>query len=722
MSLSAGRSELKAEQKADAKAILNQLIQDVIDSKPLAEITFSTMLIRNKAKTKSASAEELVILAQWYEKIQKEVKEAAEAKTTLSAGKYLFLHHMQEDHYDEIPAALENLRKSAELGHPGAKVILGSMLLNGHPSYPNLIKDSDKGYRLLQAAAIAGHPSASFVLGVRWQQQGDYEKTARLYQQAIDANPDLEVVRYFLATLCEQGLGTPKSLVRAVELYRHSTEISLARLRLIELFEKHYPAPPLTVTGYLYQFFTPPKPIDDPAALYHIVLALVDLPSTPAALKTRLINAFQQMAQQNPLVIIKQKDAWDKVKLLLTPEIIGQIERLRAEESKEQGVAVVSALFTHGKHLADSKKPMSELLEEVMKEKPGAYIPFEMRLERKISDDLVMLVQQFTTLLGEEKEKKELTPSKYYLVAKLNEVIFNNKSDALPYYRKAAEKGHPGAQFTLGKAYSYHDDYTLPTIQKTFAYLPPELQKAADQGDYRAHFECAKIKFKTKIIINNDSLRESEKLFRKGTAVGYPPAWHLLAGAYCRFFELHESEETTNRNQWLAKAAFCLRKAGDGNYEPAIKSILSASSASYRYLCRDIAEQTYHFTLALSEWNLRAKKITPIPSDLHKAFCELAEKKPEEFMNLAREEWDKVVPLLPASVIREKLEPLRSPQSARVAPPVEAKEEAAPARRKPSSDAPVSAFTFMQQRSTLTIPLLSPAEREASVAPVQRLG
>ena len=90
-------------------------------------------------------------------------------------------------------------------------------------------------------------------------------------------------------------------------------------------------------------------------------------------------------------------------------------------------------------------------------------------------------------------------------------------------------------------------------------------------------------------------------------------------------------------------------------------------------------------------------------------------------MSLAREEWDKVVPLLPARVIKEKLEPLRSPQSVNAAPLVKAK-EGAPARRKPSSDAPVIAFTFIQQRSTLTIPLLSAADREASVAPVQRLG
>ena len=721
MSLSAGGSELKAEQKADAKAILNQLIQDVIDSKPLAEITFATMLIRNKAIIKSASAEELAILAQWYEKIQKEVKEAAEAKKTLPAGNYLFLSHMQQVHYKELPAALENLRKSAELGHPGARVLLGWMLLNGHTLYPDLVKDPDKGYRLLQEAALAGDPSAFYALGGYCEKQGDYEKAARLYQQAIDANPDLHVVRSrcCLASLSEQGLGTPKSLVRAVELYRQSTEIDVARLRLIELFENHYPAPPLTVTGSLYQFFMPPKPIDDPAALYHIVLALVDLQSTSAALKTRLINAFQQMAQQNPLVIIKQKDAWDKVKLLLTPEIIGQIERLRAEESKEQGVAVVSALFTHGKHLADSKKPMSELLEEVMKEKPGAYIPFEMRLERKISDDLVMLVQQFTTLLGEEKEKKELTPSKYYLVAKLNEVIFNNKSDALLYYRKAAEKEHPGAQFALGKAYSYyHYDDTLPITKNEKLSNPPELQKAADQGDYRAHFGLVEIKFK-KTIVNQNSLREAEKLFRKAAAVGYPPAWHLLAKMYYSFFVRGVvSDEITYGSDWLVKEAFYLRKAADGNYEPVIESILFASS---QYLYRDIAEQTYHLTLALLEWNLRATKITPIPSDLHKAFCELAEKKPEEFMNLAREDWDKVVPLLPANVIKEKLEPLRSPQSANAAPPVEAK-GAASARRKSSSDVSLSAFTFMQQRSTLTIPLLSADEREASVAPVQRLG
>lgn len=505
--------------------------------------------------------------------------------------------------------------------------------------------------------------------------------------------------------------------MRAVELYRQSTEVEVARLRLIALFENHYPAPPLTVTGSLYQFFIPPKPID-PAALYHIVLALVDLQSTPAALKTRLTNAFQQMAQQNPLVIIKQKDSWDKVKLLLTPEIIGQIERLRAEESKEQEAVVVPVWFTYEKHLADSKKPMSELLKDVIEEKSGAYIPFEMRLERKISDELVVVVQQFTTLLEEEKEKKELTPSKYYLVAKLNDVIFNNKSDALLYYRKAAEKEHPGAQFTLGIAYSaYHHDYTLPTIEKRFQ--PPELQKAADQGDYRAHFELGKIKSKTQIIITDYYLRELEKLFRKGTVVDYPPAWHLLAETYHRFFELHESEEITNRNQWLVKAAFCLRKAADGNYETAIESIIL--SASYRYLYRDIVEHTYHLTLALSEWNLRAAKITPIPSYLHKAFCQLAEKNPEEFMRLAREEWEKVVPLLPASVIKEKLEPLRLLQPVSAAPPVEAK-EAAPARRKSSSDVSVSAFTFIQQRSILMIPLLSAAEREASVAPVQGLG
>lgn len=183
MSISTGGLEVKVEQKADAKAILNQLIQDMIDSKPLAEITFSNMLVHDKRKIKSASAEELVILAQWYEKIQKEVKEAAEAKKTLPAGNYLFLSHIQEFHYNELLAALENLRKSAELGHPGARVLLGLMLLNGNSSYPDLIKDPDKGYRLLQEAALAGHPSASYALGVHWEQQGDYEKAARFYHK-----------------------------------------------------------------------------------------------------------------------------------------------------------------------------------------------------------------------------------------------------------------------------------------------------------------------------------------------------------------------------------------------------------------------------------------------------------------------------------------------------------------------------------------------------------
>lgn len=114
------------------------------------------------------------------------------------------------------------MKSAAELGHAGARAVLGQWLLDGH----GVQRDPQQALHWFLMAANQGHAMGMNMAG-RCHEQGwgtpvDADKAAHWYRRAVAL--DLPEARYNLANLLASGTGVQQDHDQALALYQRAVE------------------------------------------------------------------------------------------------------------------------------------------------------------------------------------------------------------------------------------------------------------------------------------------------------------------------------------------------------------------------------------------------------------------------------------------------------------------------------------------------------------------
>lgn len=123
---------------------------------------------------------------------------------------------------------------------------------------------------------------------------------------------------------------------------------------------------------------------------------------------------------------------------------------------------------------------------------------------------------------AEENQKKSSAPQpggelaeKLYAKGLAEYYMFDNKAEALYWYEKAAEQGHPGAQFEYGLMYDKGEGMAMDKGKALYWY-----EKAAEQGEARAQLNCGSMydKGEEVVVDKTRALYWYEKAAEQGIA------------------------------------------------------------------------------------------------------------------------------------------------------------------------------------------------------------
>ena len=124
--------------------------------------------------------------------------------------------------------------------------------------------------------------------------------------------------------------------------------------------------------------------------------------------------------------------------------------------------------------------------------------------------------------------------------------VRRSPTEAVSWFRKAADQGHPVAQGNLGVAY-----LTGQGVQRNYTEALNWLRKAADQNDAQAQANLASMYSNGQGVAKNQA--EALKWYRKAADQGVAPAQFILGMAYAGGLGVAKNEaEATN---WFRKAA-----------------------------------------------------------------------------------------------------------------------------------------------------------------------
>ncbi len=144
-----------------------------------------------------------------------ELKAQAEAGDA-AAARQVYLRYAVKGHHKQAQAwsarYMEHLEKQAEGGDTRAMLTLGMNYMTGK----DFVKpDTAQAVTWLLRAADAGEPSAAYILGDIYAQQGDagmsrqaYERAYATYRKLAEEQPDNSNVTYWLGYMQQNGLGT----------------------------------------------------------------------------------------------------------------------------------------------------------------------------------------------------------------------------------------------------------------------------------------------------------------------------------------------------------------------------------------------------------------------------------------------------------------------------------------------------------------------------------
>ena len=123
--------------------------------------------------------------------------------------------NISSEYYNQEEAE-KLLRQATELGHVGAKSMLGSLLLNNGNQHESI--------KLLTEAAENGNASAAGKLGTYYRFRNDYEQAVKWLEKAGKQD---EYAYYQLSLCYEEGCGVKKDIHKAKKCGRNYPHILL---------------------------------------------------------------------------------------------------------------------------------------------------------------------------------------------------------------------------------------------------------------------------------------------------------------------------------------------------------------------------------------------------------------------------------------------------------------------------------------------------------------
>lgn len=176
-----------------------------------------------------------MILDEYEIKLLHNAADNGDAEALFRLGK-AHMNTYSEEYYNPEEAE-KLLRKAAQLGHVGAKSMLGSLLLNNG--------NHDESIRLLIEAAENGDASASGKLGTYYRLRNDDEQAVKWLEKAGKQD---EYAYYQLSLCYEEGRGVKKDIHKAKRMWEElsaqtpygDTELGLLYLNGEGGFKKDY--------------------------------------------------------------------------------------------------------------------------------------------------------------------------------------------------------------------------------------------------------------------------------------------------------------------------------------------------------------------------------------------------------------------------------------------------------------------------------------------------
>ena len=236
-------------------------------------------------------------------------------------------------------------------------------------------------------------------------------------------------------------------------------------------------------------------------------------------------------------------------------QILKKIVRSSPDEAKSELDSTLCELNKHGSK--DDKSVVCCFDKERLKPLENGLVEWQCENVQRAIDELNKGGSDASDSLEGKKLKFKLTklrselgdPSDYLKLARLYENgtgVSQNDSEALEWYRKAAEKGNAEAQLELGKRY-FEGRGVSPNEDEAVEWY----RKAADKGNTEAQLELGDRYFDGNGVKQKYS--EAAKWYLKAAVLGIPRAQYQLGLMYSQGqgVELNYAEAA----EWYRKAA-----------------------------------------------------------------------------------------------------------------------------------------------------------------------
>ncbi len=236
-------------------------------------------------------------------------------------------------------------------------------------------------------------------------------------------------------------------------------------------------------------------------------------------------------------------------------QILKKIVRSSPDEAKSELDSTLPELSVHGSK--DDKSVVCCFDEERLKPLENGLVEWQCKNVQRAIDEL----KKGGTESSDSLEKKKLEfkliklrselgdPSDYLKLAWLYENgtgVSQNDSEALEWYRKAAEKGNADAQIELGKRY-----FEGRGVEQKYSTAAEWYRKAAEQGIARAQYQLGLMYSQGQGVERN--YVEAAEWYRKAAEQGSKEAQRSLAG----LFEYGKGvgQSYAEAEKWYLKAA-----------------------------------------------------------------------------------------------------------------------------------------------------------------------
>lgn len=236
-------------------------------------------------------------------------------------------------------------------------------------------------------------------------------------------------------------------------------------------------------------------------------------------------------------------------------QILKKIVRSSPDEAKSELDSTLPELSVHGSK--DDKSVVCCFDEERLKPLENGLVEWQCKNVQRAIDEL----KKGGTESSDSLEKKKLEfkliklrselgdPSDYLKLAWLYENgtgVSQNDSEALEWYRKAAEKGNADAQIELGKRY-----FEGRGVEQKYSTAAEWYRKAAEQGIARAQYQLGLMYSQGQGVERN--YVEAAEWYRKAAEQGSKEAQRSLAG----LFEYGKGvgQSYAEAEKWYQKAA-----------------------------------------------------------------------------------------------------------------------------------------------------------------------